>query len=122
MIVGYEAGQIVDRLGDAFEGVPITYVNQREQLGLGHAVLQGEPFVDGPFLLVNGDNVFVGSVAPAVAAVGEADAVLGVKEVSPAVVATTGCHMLPEEGMHGRRYPLDPCRFRMRITAGGGAV
>jgi len=35
VIVGYEPGQIVDRFGDAFEGVPITYVHQREQLGSG---------------------------------------------------------------------------------------
>jgi len=47
VIVGYEAGQIVDRFGDAFAGVPITYVHQRERLGLGHAVLQAEPHVDG---------------------------------------------------------------------------
>jgi len=62
VIVGYEAGQIVDRFGDAFEGVPITYVHQRERLGLGHAVLQVEPYVDGAFLLLNGDNVSPGSV------------------------------------------------------------
>ena len=47
VIVGYEAAQIVDRFGDAFAGVPITYVHQRERLGLGHAVLQAEPHVDG---------------------------------------------------------------------------
>jgi glucose-1-phosphate thymidylyltransferase len=90
VIVGYEAAQIVDQFGDTFEGVPITYVHQRERLGLGHAVLQAQPHVDGTFLLVNGDNVFAGSVAPAVAAVEEADAALGVEEVSPEVAATTG--------------------------------
>ncbi|OYR69605.1 sugar nucleotidyltransferase [Halorubrum ezzemoulense] len=90
VIVGYEAAQIVDRFGDVFEGVPITYVHQRERLGLGHAVLQAEPHVDGTFLLVNGDNVFAGSVAPAIAAVGEADAALAVEEVSPRVATTTG--------------------------------
>ena len=47
VIIGYETGQIVDRFGDAFAGVPITYVHQRERLGLGHAVLQAEPHVDG---------------------------------------------------------------------------
>ena len=59
VIVGYEAAQIVGRFGDAFKGVPITYVYQRERLGLGHAVLQAEPHVDGSFRLVNGDNVFM---------------------------------------------------------------
>jgi GTP:adenosylcobinamide-phosphate guanylyltransferase len=68
VVIGYEKPQIVDHFGDSFAGVPITYVHQREQLGLGHAVLQAESHVDGPFLLLNGDNVFAGSVAPAVAA------------------------------------------------------
>jgi glucose-1-phosphate thymidylyltransferase len=90
VIVGYEGAQIVDRFGDAFEGTPITYVHQRERLGLGHAVLQAESHVDGTFLLVNGDNVFAESVAPAIEAVGEADAALAVEEVSPAVATTTG--------------------------------
>jgi glucose-1-phosphate thymidylyltransferase len=98
VIVGYEAAQIVDRFGDDFEGVPITYVHQRERLGLGHAVLQAEPHVDGTFLLVNGDNVFSGSVAPAVAAAEEADAVLAVEEVSPEVAATTGVIETAESG------------------------
>ncbi|WP_245779339.1 sugar phosphate nucleotidyltransferase [Halorubrum sodomense] len=89
---------MVDRFGDAFEGVPITYAHQRERLGLGHAVLQAEPHVDGTFLLVNGDNVFAGSVAPAVEAVAEADAVLAVEEVSPEVAATTGVIETDEVG------------------------
>ncbi|MDB9235686.1 nucleotidyltransferase family protein [Halorubrum ezzemoulense] len=98
VIVGYEAGQIVDQFGDTFEGVPIMYVHQREQLGLGHAVLQAEPHVDGTFLFLNGDNVFAGSVAPAVEAAGEADAVLAVKEVSPEVATTTGVIETDERG------------------------
>ncbi|WP_066414402.1 sugar phosphate nucleotidyltransferase [Halorubrum aethiopicum] len=98
VIVGYEAGRIVDRFGDAFEGVPITYVHQRERKGLGHAVLQAEPHVDGTFLLVNGDNVFAESVEPAVAAVEGADAVLAVEETSPAVARTTGVIETDEAG------------------------
>ena len=53
-------------------------------------MLQAKPHVDGTFLLVNGDNVFAGSVAPAVEAAEEADAALAVEEVSPAVATTTG--------------------------------
>ena len=86
VIVGYEAAQIVDRFGDAFTGVPITYVHQREQLGLGHAVLQTKRHVDGIFLLLNGDNVFAGSVAPVV------------EEVSPEVAATTGVIETDDQG------------------------
>jgi glucose-1-phosphate thymidylyltransferase len=98
VIVGYEAGRIVDRFGDAFEGVPITYVHQRERKGLSHAALQAEPHVDGTFLLLNGDNVFSGSVAPAVNAVEEADAALAVEDVSPEVATTTGVIETDERG------------------------
>lgn len=98
VIVGYEAGRIVDRFGDVFEGVPITYVHQRERKGLAHAVLRAEPHVDGTFLLVNGDNVFAGSVAPAVAAAEEADAALAVEAVSSEVAATTGVIETDETG------------------------
>jgi glucose-1-phosphate thymidylyltransferase len=98
VIVGYEAGWIVDRFGDAFAGVPITYVHQRERLGLGHAVVQAEPHVDGTFLLVNGDNIFAESVAPAVTAVEEADAALAVEEVSMELAATTGVIKTGEQG------------------------
>jgi len=92
VVIGYEGAQIVDRFGDSFADVPITYVHQREQLGLGHAVLQAEPHVDGDFLLVNGDNVFAGSVGPAVerARNDDVDAVLAVEDVSEAVAQTTG--------------------------------
>ena len=92
IIIGYEAAQIVDQFGDSFDGVAITYVHQREQLGLGHAVLQAEPHIDEDFLLVNGDNVFTESVYPAVDAIDEddADAVVAVEDVSPAVAKTTG--------------------------------
>jgi glucose-1-phosphate thymidylyltransferase len=78
--------------------VPVTYVHQRERLGLGHAVLQAEPHVDGTFLFVNGDNVFSASVAPAVEAVAEADAVLAVEEVPPGVATTTGVIETDEAG------------------------
>jgi len=129
VIIGYEGARIVDRFGDVYRDVPITYVHQREQLGLGHAVLQAQPAVDGTFLLVNGDNVFADGVTPAVEAVRAegVDGVLGVEEVSrevarttgvieteegtitgivekpddpPSQLVTTGCYVLPEEVFH----------------------
>ncbi|MBP1923743.1 glucose-1-phosphate thymidylyltransferase [Halorubrum alkaliphilum] len=129
VIIGYEGAQIVEQFGDAYRDVPITYVHQREQLGLGHAVLQARHAVDGTFLLVNGDNVFVDGVTPALEAVRAegVDGVLGVEEVSrevarttgvieteegaitgivekpddpPSQLVTTGCYVLPEETFH----------------------
>ena len=62
VVVGYKAEQIIDRYGDEYRDVPITYTHQREQLGLAHAILQAEPHVDGDFMLMLGDNVFRGNL------------------------------------------------------------
>ncbi|MBI4497408.1 MAG: UTP--glucose-1-phosphate uridylyltransferase GalU [Chloroflexi bacterium] len=45
----------------------ISYVRQREQLGIGHAVLTAEPFVgEEPFALVFPDDIIVGGQGPAI--------------------------------------------------------
>ena len=61
-------------------------------------MLQAEPHVGGTFLLMNGDNVFAGSVESAIEAVEEADTALAVKEVSPEVATTTGVIETDEAG------------------------
>ena len=83
VVVGYKKEQIIDRYGDAYEGVPITYAHQREQLGLAHAILQAEPHVDDDFMLMLGDNVFRGNLADVVNRQREerADAAFLVEEV-----------------------------------------
>jgi len=58
VVVGHLKEQIIDRFGDVYEGAPITYAHQREQLGLAHALLQAEPYVEDDFVLMLGDNVF----------------------------------------------------------------
>ncbi|OYR55811.1 sugar phosphate nucleotidyltransferase [Halorubrum halodurans] len=110
VVIGYEGAQIVDHFGDAFAGVPITYVHQRERLGLGHAVLQAEPHIDGSFLLLNGD-VFAGSVGPAVSAATKegVDGVLAVEDVSTAEASTTGVLELDGDRVTGLvEKPDDP--------------
>lgn len=48
------------------EGVNIYFVRQKEQLGLGHAVLQAEAFVGNePFAVLLGDDLYVGKEKPA---------------------------------------------------------
>lgn len=92
VVVGYEGDRIVDRFGDRYRDAPVTYVRQHELRGLADAVLQAEPYVDGRFLVVNGDNVFVDGIADAVDAVADpnVDAVLGVEDTSLDVARTTG--------------------------------
>jgi glucose-1-phosphate thymidylyltransferase len=84
VVVGYKAEQIIDRYGDEYEGVPITYTHQREQLGLAHAILQAEPHIDGPFMLMLGDNVFRGNLGDVASRQQEdrADAAFLVEEVA----------------------------------------
>ena len=82
VVVGYESELIVDRYGDAYEGVPITYAHQHEQLGLAHALLTAEPHVDGDFMLMLGDNVFEANLGDVIDRRAEgADAALLVEEV-----------------------------------------
>jgi glucose-1-phosphate thymidylyltransferase len=58
VVVGYRKEQIIDRYGDGYEGVPITYAHQREAKGLAHALLTVEEQIDDDFMLMLGDNVF----------------------------------------------------------------
>jgi len=58
VVVGYRKEQIIDRYGDEYRGVPITYTHQREQKGLAHALLTTEAHIDDHFVLMLGDNVF----------------------------------------------------------------
>ncbi len=58
VVVGYKKEAIIDHYGDQFQGVPITYAHQREQLGLAHALLCVEEHIEGDFMLMLGDNIF----------------------------------------------------------------
>jgi bifunctional UDP-N-acetylglucosamine pyrophosphorylase/glucosamine-1-phosphate N-acetyltransferase len=58
IVVGYRQEMIRERFGSEYQGVPITYVEQLEQRGTGHAVLQCASCVDGPFLVQNGDDLY----------------------------------------------------------------
>jgi len=83
VVVGYKKEQIMERYDDAYEGVPITYAHQREQLGLAHALLTAEPYVDDDFTLMLGDNVFQANLGDVVNRQAEerADAAFLVEEV-----------------------------------------
>ncbi|WP_424014180.1 sugar phosphate nucleotidyltransferase [Halorubrum xinjiangense] len=58
LVVGYRQERIRNHFGDGDDwDVTIEYVEQTTQLGTGHAVLQAEPVVDGPFVVLNGDRI-----------------------------------------------------------------
>ncbi|WP_254809455.1 UTP--glucose-1-phosphate uridylyltransferase AglF [Natronosalvus amylolyticus] len=83
VVVGHLKEQIIERYGDAYEDIPITYAHQREQLGLAHAILQAEPHIDDDFVLMLGDNVFRGNLGDVINRQQEerADAAFLVEEV-----------------------------------------
>lgn len=49
------------------KGANLHFIRQKEQLGLGHAVLQAEAFVgDDPFVVLLGDDMYVSKDVPAI--------------------------------------------------------
>ena len=92
VVIGYRGEQIVDQYGDQYENIPIRYVEQAEQKGLAHAVLQAESEINGDFLVLNGDNVLGCSLNPVMQSQDSptVDATLLVEKTTPEVAQTTG--------------------------------
>lgn len=63
VVVGYRGDDIRSHYGNSFEGIPITYVDQPEPLGLGDALRRAAPVLDGDFVHLNGDNVCEANLA-----------------------------------------------------------
>lgn len=57
-VVGYKQEMLRARLGSSYRGIAISYVEQTEQLGTGHAILQCRGRIDGAFLAMNGDDLY----------------------------------------------------------------
>jgi NDP-sugar pyrophosphorylase family protein len=58
LVVGYLKKQIMDYFGDQFVGRKITYVEQKEILGTGHALFLCQSILRGRFIAVNGDDIY----------------------------------------------------------------
>jgi NDP-sugar pyrophosphorylase family protein len=58
LIIGYKGEKIKEKYGDSYKGMKLKYVEQKEQLGTGHALLQAEDLVKGKFLVLNADDLF----------------------------------------------------------------
>ncbi|WP_436900416.1 bifunctional sugar-1-phosphate nucleotidylyltransferase/acetyltransferase [Halovenus halobia] len=74
IVVGYEREELTAYFGESYRDVPVTFVTQSEQRGTADAVRAAAPELDGPFVVINGDNLYDDSIAalfeegPAVAA------------------------------------------------------
>lgn len=58
VVIGYCGDMIRERFGAAYDGLAIDYVEQKEQLGTGHALLQCAGRLAEPFLVLNGDDLY----------------------------------------------------------------
>jgi len=61
LIVGYRKDMIQETLGSNYKGIKLTYIEQKEQLGTGHAVLQAAHYVTDRCIVMNGDDLFAKS-------------------------------------------------------------
>jgi glucose-1-phosphate thymidylyltransferase len=58
LVVGYRQERIRNHFGDGDDwGVDVEYVEQANQLGTGHALLQAESAVGDRFVVLNGDRI-----------------------------------------------------------------
>jgi len=58
LVVGYRKTMIQEKLGNKWKNLKITYCEQQEQKGTGHAVLMAEPFIQDRFIAMNGDDIY----------------------------------------------------------------
>lgn len=58
IIVGYKSEMIRAYFGDSYQGIRLRYVEQSEQLGTGHAVMQVRDHILDRFLVMNGDDLY----------------------------------------------------------------
>jgi NDP-sugar pyrophosphorylase family protein len=58
IVVGYLGDQIVEAIGDSYNGVPISYAWQKDLLGTGDALLCAKDLLKDKFLVINGDDLY----------------------------------------------------------------
>lgn len=78
-VVGYQGQEVREYFGDAYRTVPVRYVRQGEQRGTAHALRAAKDEIEGPFVVLNGDNLFD---QPAIDALFESEPAILVKEVA----------------------------------------
>ncbi|MDR9381291.1 MAG: sugar phosphate nucleotidyltransferase, partial [Natronomonas sp.] len=119
-VVGYEADAVREYFDDEYRGVPVSFAVQREQRGTADAVWAARDRLDGPFAVLNGDNIYdpesvadLFEAAPSIAAIevetpenygvlstdGAGERVTGIVEKPddpPSTLANAGAYAFPE--------------------------
>ncbi|QIO22972.1 bifunctional sugar-1-phosphate nucleotidylyltransferase/acetyltransferase [Haloarcula sp. JP-L23] len=127
-VVGYEADAVREYFGDSYRGRPVSFAVQEEQLGTAHAVDAASEYIDGPFAVLNGDNLYdeasltaLFDAAPSIAAYRvpdpsnygvlstDGDRVTGIVEKPadpPTRLANAGAYVFPAEARNWLDVPL----------------
>ena len=58
LVVGYEADAVRGYFGERYREIPVSYAVQEEQAGTAHAVNVARKHLEGPFVVLNGDNLY----------------------------------------------------------------
>ncbi|MBZ6493897.1 bifunctional sugar-1-phosphate nucleotidylyltransferase/acetyltransferase [Natrinema longum] len=58
LVIGYEGETVRDYFGPEYRGVPVSYALQEEQAGTADAVNAARDHLEGPFAVLNGDNLY----------------------------------------------------------------
>ena len=58
IVIGYKKDLIKKYFGHKYKSLKIKYVEQKQQLGTGHAALLAEPFIKDKFILMAGDDIY----------------------------------------------------------------
>ena len=71
IVVGYKKNMIKEYFGKKYRGIKLEYVEQKQQLGTGHALLVAQNHVKGRFILMMGDDIYAGEDMEACIAPGD---------------------------------------------------
>ncbi len=123
VVVGYEADAVRDFFGDEYRGVPVSIAVQSEQRGTADAVRAARPRLEGPFAVLNGDNLYSASdidslfdAAPSIAAIevedprnygvlsttaagGRVTGIVEKPDTPPSNLANAGAYAFPESAI-----------------------
>jgi len=58
LVIGYEGETVRNYFGAEHRGVPVSYAVQEEQAGTADAVNAARDHIEGPFAVLNGDNLY----------------------------------------------------------------
>ncbi|ADB60094.1 Nucleotidyl transferase [Haloterrigena turkmenica DSM 5511] len=127
LVIGYEGETVRDYFGEKYRGTPISYAVQTEQAGTAHAVNTAREHIDGPFAVLNGDNLYDPAAVdrlfehcPAVCAIAvdeprnygvlstDGDSVTGIVEKPskpPTNLANAGAYAFPERAREWLEVP-----------------